>query len=61
MKVMNKWWVTRTGTRDGGLESQGITSFPRSMSPLITEEQQQYHVPYFKLPISLGGRAAAER
>lgn len=42
------------GTRNGSLGIQGITSFPRSTSPLTTEEEGQYRVPYFKLPISLG-------
>lgn len=43
-----------TGTRNGSLEIQGTTSFPRSTSPLTTEEDQQYRVPYSRLPISLG-------
>lgn len=43
-----------SGTRNGSLEIRGITSFPRSTSPLTTGEEQQYHAPYSDLPISLG-------
>lgn len=54
VKVMNKWWVRGQEQEMGVLEIQRITSFPRSTSPLTTEEDQQYRVPYSKLTISLG-------